>query len=148
MSDESRYNDLLLPAIEYYTGEKISVLYRNPVYSSFVTDDGKEGIIVNDSGDGWDIYIENEHLEKMNEYVYELCKIENQNLPLDDLCDKCKKLINDEFIDEKGRSFLIFFYAYIVNYILKTKVKLSKPIKIGYLFLYQLKEKRLELNLN
>lgn len=147
MAAGKAHNDLLFSALEFYIQKNLKLLNRREGYIVFYTEEDS-GILLNNVDGDWDLYLNGENVGLMEKAIFDLCGTSENPMPLSDLYNECKNIIKNNKVNETSNKFLINLFINIGTYLLTTNRPIGEPVKIGYMFLCDAGNKRIELNLN
>lgn len=141
------HNDLLFSALEFYTKRNLKLLNRRDGYIIFDTEE-ESGVLLNNVDGDWELYLNGKNIGLIEKPIFDLCGTSENPMPIVDLYNECKKIIKNNKVNETSNKFLINLFINIGTYLLTTKKPIGEPVKIGYMFLCDVGNKRIELNLN
>ena len=135
-------SDILFPVIEYYLGHKIEYMEKDESSVYFVTEIGRGEIIQNILGN-WDIYIEGEKIEEIENCVYEMVSPSVPNTDTQKYYNDLKTLLNVGLTNRSKR--LIQDIMGSLEYLLLNEnVVIRTPLVVDKYFLFTL-DKRKEI---
>jgi hypothetical protein len=121
----------LYPVLQHYTGFKISSIFLDGEYLSFVTFLGERGILNEDPSGDWNIKIEDKIVYRIEKDIFNVLVNPDKRNTLEDYIEILNRLCRKPNVSHRSKILLSNIIKFLEEFILNSDFVPQKKIRIG-----------------